>query len=287
MSLITRREFTAGLAAAAAGVAARASAEGKPKPSVFGGVPVGVQSYTFRAFDIDRMIAAMNSVGLTSVELWNGHLDPTKATEADFKAVRGKFDAAGIKVSAYCANFPTDAPDDHLERAFRGAGLLGTDVMTSSLEKPILDRVDERCRRYKIRLGLHNHYLGDAWFKGDKAANFEGPDDFLKALEGRSEYLAINLDVGHFYAAGHDPVAFFRDHHRRIVSLHIKDRDRDAERTYRQFGEGKTPIAEVLRLARDVKFPYAANIEYEMDEKNPTEGVRRSFDYIKKALTSA
>ena len=241
MALITRREFTAGLAAVAAGVAARARAAGKPAPSVFGGIEVGVQSYTFRAFDIDRMIAAMTSVGLTSVELWNGHLDPTKATEADFKAVRGKLDAAGIKVNAYCANFPTDATDDHLERAFRGAGLLGTDVMTSSLEKPILDRVDERCRRYKVRLGLHNHYLGDAWFKGDKAANFEGPDDFLKALEGRSEYLAINLDVGHFFAAGHDPVAFFRDHHRRIVSLHIKDRDRDAERTYRRFGEGRHP----------------------------------------------
>ena len=138
MALITRREFTAGLAATAAAVAARAAAEGKPQPSVFGGVQVGVQSYTFRAFDIDRMIAAMTSVGLTNVELWNGHLDPTKATEADFKAVRSKFDAAGIRVSAYCANFPTDATDDHLERAFRGAGLLGTDVMTSSVEKPIL-----------------------------------------------------------------------------------------------------------------------------------------------------
>ena len=287
MALITRREFTAGLAAAAGAAATRAAAQGKPKPSVFGGIQVGVQSYTFRAFDIDRMIAAMTSVGLTSAELWDGHLHPTKATEADFKAARAKFDAAGIKISAYCPNFPTDATDDHLERAFRGAGLLGTNVMTSSLEKPILDRVDERCRRYKVHLGLHNHYLGDAWFKGDKAANFEGPDDFLKALEGRSEYLSINLDVGHFYAAGHDPVAFFRDHHRRIVSLHIKDRDRDAERTYRQFGEGKTPIAEVLKLARQVKFPYAANIEYEMDEKDPTDGVRRSFDYIKRALTSA
>jgi sugar phosphate isomerase/epimerase len=285
--MITRREFTAGLAAAAAAAATRAAAQGKPAPSTFGGIQVGVQSYTFRAFDIDRMIAAMTSIGLTSVELWNGHLDPTKATEADFKAVRGKLDKAGIKVSAYCANFPTDATDDHLERAFRGAGLLGTDVMTSSVEKPILARLDERCRKYKIRLGLHNHYLGDSWFKGDKAANFEGPDDFLKSLEGRSEYLAINLDVGHYWAAGHDPVAFFRDHHRRVVSLHIKDRDRDAERTYRRFGEGGTPIAEVLKLAREVKFPYAANIEYEMDEKDPTEGVRRSFDYIKKMLTSA
>jgi len=107
LALITRREFTAGLAATAAAAATRATAQGKPKPSVFGGIQVGVQSYTFRAFDIDRMIAAMTSVGLTSVELWNGHLDPTKATEADFKAVRGKFDAAGIKVTS---SAPSGAP---------------------------------------------------------------------------------------------------------------------------------------------------------------------------------
>src|SRR5207253_943239 len=88
--------WTAG-AMAAAGVAARPAAAEKGKASVFGGIQVGVQSYTCRAFDIDRMIAAMTSVGLTSVELWDGHLDPTKATEADFKAVRGKLDAAGIK----------------------------------------------------------------------------------------------------------------------------------------------------------------------------------------------
>ena len=57
-------------------------------------------------------------------------------------------------------------------------------------------RVDERCRNYRVRLGLHNHWLGDAWFKGDKALNFEGPADFLKALEGRSEYRASTSTSG-------------------------------------------------------------------------------------------
>jgi sugar phosphate isomerase/epimerase len=284
--MATRREFTSGLTAAAAGLAFRPAPPAKVKPSVFGGVEVGVQSYTFRAFDLDRMIAAMRSIGLSSLELWNGHLDPMKADEAEFKAVRRKLDDAGIKVSAYCANFPTTAPDEHLDRAFRGAGLLGTDVMTSSVEKPILDRLDARCRKHKVRLGLHNHWLGDRWFKGDKSINFEGPDDFLEAIKGRSEYLAFNLDIGHFSAAGHDPVAFFREHHKRIVSLHIKDRDRDAEHTYRRFGQGATPIREVLKLARQVRFPYAANIEYEMDEQDPTEGVRDSFAYVKRALTA-
>jgi sugar phosphate isomerase/epimerase len=279
---MSRREFAGALLAGTMGVAARPTS-GR---SVFGGVEVGVQSYTFRAFDMDRMIAALQSLGLTSLELWNGHLDPLKASEGDFKAVRAKLDRAGIAVNAYCANFPTDASDEHLDRAFRGAGLLGARVMTSSTEKPLLPRLDRWCRRYRMRLGLHNHWLGDSWFKGDKALNFESPADFVDALKGRSQYLAINLDIGHFSAAGHDPVAFFRQHHRRIVSLHVKDRDRDAQHTYRRFGEGATPIEGVLRLARAVHFPYAANIEYEMDEKDPTEGVRDSLAYVKRVLTA-
>ena len=93
-----------------------------------------------------------------------------------------------------------------------------------------------------------------------------------------------HLDIGHFSAAGHDPVSFFREHHERIVSLHVKDRDRDAERTYRHFGEGATPIAEVLKLAKQLGFRYAANIEYELEEENPTEGVRRSLAYMRRAL---
>jgi len=109
--MATRREFTTGLGAAAAGLALRPAPGARVKPSVFGGIQVGVQSYTFRAFDIDRMIAAMTSIGLSSVELWNGHLEPLKTTEAGFKAVRRKLNDAGITVSAYCANFPTDATD--------------------------------------------------------------------------------------------------------------------------------------------------------------------------------
>jgi sugar phosphate isomerase/epimerase len=282
--MATRRAFTAGLGAAAAGVALGAAPRARVEPSVFGGILVGVQSYTFRAFTIDRMTEAMRSIGLSSVELWDGHLDPRKTDDAGFKAVRRKLDEAGITVNAYCVNFPADASDEHLDRAFRGAGLLGTRVMTSSTEQPIVPRLDQWCRKYRVRLGLHNHWLGDDWFKGDKSINFEGPADWARALEGRSELLGINLDIGHFSASGHDPVPYFRQHHRRIYNLHVKDRDEDAAHTYREFGEGATPIAEVLRLARQLRYRYAANIEYEMDEKDPTEGVRRSFEYVKRLL---
>jgi sugar phosphate isomerase/epimerase len=94
--------------------------------SVVGGVLVGVASYTYRAFTFERMIASLQSVGISSLELWGdgkAHpLHPMRQTEADFKRVRRMLDDAGIRVSAYCTNFPTTSPE-YLDRAFAGRPL--------------------------------------------------------------------------------------------------------------------------------------------------------------------
>ena len=288
MDNITRRRFGQGVLAGVAGLSLKSLASGQPakvRASVFGGIQVGVQSYTFRTFSVDKMIEAMVSIGLSSVELWDGHLNPMKASEADFKAIRKKFDDAGISVNAYCVNFPVTATDEHLDRGFNGAMLLGTRVMTASVKKPIVPRLSQWCQKYKIKLGLHNHWFGEKGFKGDRSQEFETPDDFMSALKGSSDYLSINLDIGHFYAAGFDPVTFIRDHHSRIVSLHIKDRDKDAEHTQRRFGGGATPIAETMKLIKKIRFKYAANIEYEPEAANPIEGTRTGFEYLKRSLT--
>jgi sugar phosphate isomerase/epimerase len=277
MAKVTRRDFTIGVAGAAVGLAARSKAAG---------IEIGVQSYTYRKFDIDRMIASMRSLGLGSVELWDGHLDPAKTTDADFRAVRKKFDGAGIKISAYCVNFRPASTDELIDKSFRGAGLLGTNVMTASVQKPIVPRLDAYCVKHKVYLGLHNHWYGPS-FKGDLSQEFDGPEDFEEALKGRSPYMSINLDVGHFSASGHDPVAYIREHHDRIVSLHIKDRDKDPERTNRRFGQGATPLREVARVLKEVHYKYAANLEFEIEENDPTEGVRDAFEYFKKALETA
>ena len=288
MHNITRRQFGQGVLAGAAGLSLKSLASGQPakvKPSIFGGIQIGVQSYTFRTFSVDKMIEAMVSIGLSSIELWDGHLNAMKASEADFKAAKKKFDDAGISVNAYCVNFPLTSTDEHLDRGFNGALLLGTKVMTSSVKKPIVPRLSEWCQKYKIKLGLHNHWFGYKEFKGDRSQEFETPEDFMNALKGASEYLSINLDIGHFYAAGFDPVSFIREHHPRIVSLHIKDRDKDADHTQRRFGDGATPITETMKLLKKIKFKHAANIEYEPEMASPTEGTRTGFEYLKRSLT--
>jgi len=74
-----------------------ASTSDKVKPSVFGGIDVGVQSYTFRAFSVDKMIEAMVAIGLSSVELWDGHLNPGKASEPISRRSRKSSTTPGSK----------------------------------------------------------------------------------------------------------------------------------------------------------------------------------------------
>lgn len=79
-------------------------------------------------------------------------------------------------------------------------------------------------------------------------------------------------------------MAYFKANHARVVSIHVKDRGADAAHADTRFGTGATPITAFCRALKEVKFAYAANLEYEMDENDPTAGVKDSFEYVKKAL---
>ena len=51
------------------------------------------------------------------------------------------------------------------------------------------------------------------------------------------------------------------NYHDRIVSLHVKDRTADGGNL--PWGQGKTPIEEVLQLLKKEKWPFPADIELE------------------------
>jgi sugar phosphate isomerase/epimerase len=100
-----------------------------------------------------------------------------------------------------------------------------------------------------------------------------------------SPYFYVNLDIGHFVAAGGDPVSYLEEHHTRITNLHIKDRKKDHGANM-PFGQGDTPIKAVLLLLKDKKWPIAANIEYEYGKEgmDTVAEVKKCLQYCKETL---
>jgi sugar phosphate isomerase/epimerase len=151
--------------------------------------------------------------------------------------------------------------------------------ITASSNVDVSPRVDKYAEQYKIYVGYHNH-------DSMKPNEFSTPDDWKRALAGRSKYTAINLDIGHFTAAGFDPVSFLEEHHAKILTLHIKDRKKDHGPNM-PLGEGDTNIKGVLEVLKTKKYPIPAMIEYEYGKPgmDAVAEVKKCFDYCKAALS--
>jgi sugar phosphate isomerase/epimerase len=289
---ITRRDWlrrvSTGLVLSAA-VPVGAATGGQASGSTSRGVTLGVQSYSFRDRSIDAAIAAMAQIGLSSCELWQGHVEPRGVSRDEmrrwretvsldeFRALGEKFDRAKVELSAYNISFRDDFSDAEIERGFEMTRALGTSVITASASTGVVPRVAAVAARHKMPVGMHNHSRIDP-------DEFATPESFESALEA-GPFIAVNLDIGHFTAANFDAVAFLRQHHGRIVTLHLKDRKRDQGPNV-PFGEGDTPIGPVLRLLRDQRWTIPANIEYEYKGGDTVEEVRRCLEFCRRELES-
>jgi sugar phosphate isomerase/epimerase len=259
--------------------------------SIVRGVEIGAQSYSFRDRPLAAAIKGYQEVGLGEAELWQGHVEPHLSRErlrtwrltvplSHFKSIRRQFDNAGVLLYAYNISFQKDFTDGEIDRGFQMARALGVAYITASSEVSLAPKIDTYAQKYKIVVGFHNH---DDTADPDQ---FSTPATFARAVQGASRYLAINLDIGHFVAANCDPVSYIKEHHSRIVTLHIKDRKRNHGPAV-PFGEGDTPIVAVLRLLRDHRWKIPANIEYEYGPKPGLDTIaemKKCYAYCRKAL---
>lgn len=261
--------------------------------SKINGVMIGVQSYSFRDRSLDQALMAMQEIGLGYCELWSGHVEPSagpgrrmnrqelrmwrKTVSLDhFKEVAAKFAKAGVTLYAYNYSFRDDFDDEEIARGFEFAKALGVRYLTASANVATARRIDPHAQKARVRVGMHNHSRIDP-------NEFATPESFAEAMRGRSKYIAINLDIGHFTAAGYDPVSFIEQHHGDILTLHIKDRKKDQGPNV-PFGEGDTKIREVLQLLKRKRYPIPAMIEYEYKGAETVSEVKKCFEFCKAAL---
>ena len=307
--MYTRRQFgQMSLAALSLPRVLRAAPESK-----VGGVRLGVQTYSFRELPrpeggdaVDVIVKAMTDCGLTECELWSPQIEPRlgfkpgaprpapdspeaqkaraelrdwrlKTPLEHFSGIKKKFAAAGLRIFAFNYSFSPSFTDEEIDRGFEIATALGADFITASTTLEVARRLVPFAEKHKMIVAMHGHS------KVDDPNEFATPESFAAAM-ALSKYFKVNLDIGHFTAGNFDAVAYVREHHADITNIHLKDRKK-SQGDNTVWGQGDTPIREVLQLIKTNGWPIPADIEYEYKGLGtPVEEVKKCFAYARQAL---
>ncbi len=199
---------------------------------------------------------------------------------ATWKGVTKKFSDSGIDVMLLCYNMQDAMKDEDIEYGFTMAEGLGVKAMTTSTTLTMAKRIAPIADKHKLMVGYHGH---DATNDANQTATLESYD----TLMGYGKYNGVNLDIGHFTAAGYDAVDFIQKHHDKITNLHIKDRKKDHGPNVAVWGTGDTPIKPVMQLMKKEKYPFPANMELEYQIPEGSDIVaeaKKCFAYVKSCL---
>lgn len=299
-----------------------------PKPnSLVNGVQIGAITYSYRSlpgsaaevlkYCVDSGISAIELMGEPAEELAGIPKNPVdfrsffvngkrrQATEEErtqmqqyakevvawretvsmkpFKELGTMFKKAGVKIYAFKPRtFGSDNTDSEIDYGMKAAKALGAASVTVELPTDSTQtlRLGKFGEKHGIYIGYHAH--------------LQATDDLWDEALAQSPYNSLNLDCGHYIAAGgantkESLLKLIETKHDRISSLHIKDRkskEHGGENV--AWGEGDTPIKEILTLLRDKKYNIPATIELEYpvpDNSDPVKEVRKCFEFAKTALS--
>lgn len=202
-----------------------------------------------------------------------------------YKAFRKMYNDAGVKIYAFKLPPTMAMSDQEYDYIWNVAETLGANHVTMELptDDALLQRVGAFAAKRKLRIAFHTHGQG-------------GESGFDKAL-GASAYTALNFDVGHYYGVnGKSPVPLIVKYHDRIASLHLKDRKGPQAGGSQgpggggpnmPWGQGETPLQEVLQTMKKNKYKFPASIEYEYETPEGSDVVaemKKCVAYCKNAL---
>jgi sugar phosphate isomerase/epimerase len=200
-----------------------------------------------------------------------------------FVELRKMFNEAGITIYAYKpdAALGVKSTDAEIDYAMRAAKALGATSVNVELPTNAdhSKRLGEFGLKHKVYVGYHAH--------------LQATDTAWDLALSQSPYNAMNLDCGHYIAAGGanttaSLLALIEAKHDRITSMHIKDRKNKVNGSKNMpWGEGDTPLKDVLTLLKTKKYKIPASIELEYDIPAGSDAVKETkkcFEYAKAIL---
>lgn len=307
---LNRRDFGK-LALAAATTPASSLLAAKPN-SVYGGVQMGVITYSFRMMpdahtDAAKMLQYIVDSGASGIELMADVAEayagspahggagrgPMAQTVKDwrlsvsmdkYKEFRKMYNDAGVTIYAFKLEPMPAMSDDELNYIYSVAAILGathvtrelhTDPKTMTTDMAFTQRCGDFALKHGVLTAYHTH----------EDTNITAWDAVLAQSKGN----AVNMDCGHYFAGtGESPVPALEKLHDRVASIHLKDRGKGGVQAPNEpWGQSGTPIVEILQLMKNnhYKFPASVELEYAVPQgSDSVVEVKKCIEYARKAL---
>lgn len=195
-----------------------------------------------------------------------------------YENMRQQFNRAGIDV--HIAKFaPSSWSDEEIDYAYKAAAVLRSIGITDEYSEAAVKRLGKFAEKHHSLAMYHLHQQA-----AEPGFSFENIFKYSTA-----NYL--NLDAGHYFGAtGLHPNAVIEKYHTRMRSIHIKDKTGphgSPPDTNMPFGQGETPIADILHLLKKEKWPIECDIELEYripEDSDPAREVAKCMDYMRNIL---
>jgi sugar phosphate isomerase/epimerase len=173
---------------------------------------------------------------------------------AKFEELRKKFNDAGVDI--HIVKFsPSRWSDEEIDYAFNATKALGAKGITEEIGEEAVNKLGPIAEKHGMYAIFHQHM--------QFATEGFSYDPFLAV----SPAVMMNFDAGHFFGStGIHPNEMIEKYHDRIFSIHIKDKtgpNTDPPNTNQVWGQGEMPIADVLNLLKEKKYPIYVDIELE------------------------
>jgi sugar phosphate isomerase/epimerase len=248
----------------------------------FGGFAVGVQSYTFRNFDLEQMLKRTKELGLKSAEFYSKHIPPDSTPEK-LKAILAlckEYDVtpAGYGVAGFSKNH------DANKKLFDFGKAIGVKYLSADPSMDSFDSLDKLCDEYKIAIAIHPH--GPA---GKGRHQWWSAEVILKAVKDHHKLIGTCLDTGHLLRMQQlgeklDPAEQVRVMGERNFAMHLKDHDNKKKEDV-PFGDpaGLLDVEAVLKALKEVKFAGHIALEYEAHPNDPSPDVKKCVAHLKQA----
>ncbi|MFO7620052.1 MAG: TIM barrel protein [Bacteroidales bacterium] len=323
-SVISRRKFL-GTAVAAAAVSAvpfnysfAIGTQTRKPNSKVGGVQLGCTTYSYRSMSmkVDDVIQYLLLAGINSIELRSvaeedlgipsagggrPRADMTEQEKAEaakaaaaareaqrqwrlslpmerYTGMRKKFNDAGINI--HIAKFaPSAWSDEEIDYAYRATKVLGAYGITDEIGEEACQRMGRFAEKHNSLAIFHNHAQpAEPGFSFDKFLAYSPAN-------------RLNFDAGHYFGAtGIHPNTIIEKYHDKMPSIHIKDKTGPKgtpANANMPFGEGETPIADILLLLKKEKWPVNVDIELEYRIPEGSDAARETakcIEYMRNIL---